>query len=108
MSETVNIFGKSYRSYEMTHADKVTAWIHNAPEVDIHVGKFTLKYRYGYDRDWGAAWMCWSNPAWEDTPEEQYFEEVCNAMRTWHSEISFIDNLIDAMQKKPFNQGETK
>ena len=102
MSKTADIFGKSYAVFEMSHADKVTAWIQSAPEVDIHVGKFTLKYRYGYDRDWGASWVCWSNSNWEGTPECNYFNELCHTLRTWHSEISFIDNLIEAMQKKPF------
>ena len=107
MSETVEIFGKQYGVFKMSHADKVTAWIQSAPEVDIHVGKFTLTYEYGFERDWGSSWICWNDPDWEDTPEEQYFEEVCDAMRTWHSEISFIDNLIDAMKKKPF-EGESE
>ena len=101
MSETVEIFGKSYKSYEMTHADKVTAWIHNAPEVDIHVGRFTLKYRYGYDRDWGESWVCYDGFDL-DTPESNYFNEICHALNASHSEISFIDELIEAMQKKPF------
>ena len=107
MSETVNIFGKSYGVFKMSHADKVTAWIHNAPEVDIHVGKFTLKYRYGYDRDWGSAWVCWSNPDWEDTPESNYFNEICHALRASCHDISFIDALLKAMKKKPF-EGESE
>ena len=42
------------------------------------------------------------NPDWEDTPEEKVLLRTCDALRTWHSEISFIDNLIEAMQKKRF------
>jgi hypothetical protein len=107
MSETAEIFGKSYGVFKMSHADKVTAWIHNAPEVDIHVGKFTLKYRYGYDRDWGASWVCWDGFDWEDTPESNYFNEICHALNASHSEISFMDELIEAMKKKPF-EGESE
>jgi hypothetical protein len=102
MSETAKIFGKSYAVFEMTHADKVTAWLLNAPTVDIYVGKYELKYRYGYDRDWGSGWVCWSEPDWEDTPESNYFNEICHALRESFYEISFIDSLLKAMKKKPF------
>ena len=107
MSETVNIFGKSYGVFEMSHKDKAVAWLRSAPTVDICVGKFTLTYEYGFERDWGSSWICWNDPDWEDTPEEQYFEELCDAINASCHDTSFIDEVIEAMKKKPF-EGESE
>jgi hypothetical protein len=106
MSETVEIFGKSYKAYETTYADKAVTWRLNAPVAYINIGRFTIAYQYGYERDWGMSWVCWGEPDWEDTPEENYFNEICHAMRGSCHDASFIDDLLEAMKKKPFNQGE--
>jgi len=92
---------------EMTYAEKARAWVQNAPEADIHIGKFTLKYQYGYDRDWGASWVCYDGFDL-DTPESNYFNEICDALSASQSDMSFIDELLEAMKNKPFNQGESK
>ena len=91
----------------MTYENAAIEWIQSAPTVDIHVGKFTLKYRYEYERDWGMGWICQNDLDWEDTPEEQYFEELCDALDASCHNACFIDDLIDAMQKKPF-EGESE
>ena len=113
MSETVEIFGKSYKSYEMTHADKVTAWLNSAPTVEIQVGRYTLtySYEYSYESNWEMCWVCKESVQyeldWENTPESNYFNEICHALNASHSEISFIDELLNAMKKKPF-EGESE
>jgi hypothetical protein len=108
MSETVDIFGKSYKAYETTYADKVIAWRLSAPTVEITIGRFQLTYQYDFDRDWGAAWVCWDEPFWaESTPEYQYFNKLTDGMRLSSHDTGFIDELLEAMQNKPFNQGES-
>ena len=113
MNETVEIFGKSYGVFEMTHADKVTAWLRSAPTVEIQVGRYTLtySYEYSYESNWEMCWVCKESVQyelnWENTPESNYFNEICHAMRGgWIHDIEYIDKLLDAMKKKPFNQGE--
>ena len=112
MSETVNIFGKSYGVFEMSHKDKAVAWIQSSPYVDIEVGRFTLRFKLTIDRDWGWVWehMTWllAGRDYFDSPEDLYFEGIYNEMNADLHDMEFIDELIEAMQKKPFNQGETK
>ena len=76
MSKTANIFGKSYGVFKMSHADKAVAWIQNAPEADIHIGRFTLKFKFIADQDWGWDWDLTAPDNFEDTPEDKYYEEI--------------------------------
>lgn len=92
----------------MSYKKQVWAWLQTAPQVEIRVGAYTLKYCYGYDRDWGTSWVCWGEPDWEDTPESNYFNEICHAMSGSCHDMGFIDELLEAMNNKPFNQGESK
>jgi len=92
----------------MTYENAAMEWIQSAPRVDIHVGKYTFTYKYEFDRDWGASWVCWGDFDWEDTPESNYFNEICHALSASQSDMSFIDELLEAMKNKPFNQGESK
>jgi hypothetical protein len=86
----------------MSYKKAAEDWLDSAPTVDIRVGKFTLKYRYEYERDWGMCWICQNDLDWEDTPEEQYFEALCDAMESSCHNTCFIDDVLAAMQKKPF------
>ena len=106
MSETVNIFGKSYGVFEMSHKDKAVAWIQSSPYVDIDVGRFTLKFKFKADQDWGWDWDLTEPDNFEDTPEAEYFEKICDDLRLWRHDTEFVDQLIEGMKKKPFNQGE--
>lgn len=87
-------------------------WLDNAPRAYVHIGRFMLKYRYEYEREWGMGWLSQENSKddldWEDTPESNYYNELCHALESsWHN-TCFIDDVLAAMQEKPFNQGETK
>ena len=109
MSETVEIFGKSYGVFEMSHKDKAVAWIQNAPEADIHIGRFTLRFKLTSDRDWGWVWeyMSWLVPDdFRGSPEEEYFFELFDDSNASTHDMDFIDVLLKEMQEKPFNQGE--
>ena len=109
MSETVNIFGKSYGVFEMSHKDKAVAWIQNAPEADIHIGRFTLRFKLTSDRDWGWVWeyMSWLvADDFQGSPEEEYFFELFDDSNASTHDMDFIDVLLKEMQEKPFNQGE--
>lgn len=86
----------------MTYKKQVWAWLDTAPQVDIHVGKFTLKYKLGFERDWGMAWVCWGEPDWEDTPESNYFNKLCHGLSSSCHDTDFIDVLLEAMKKDPF------
>ena len=111
MSETVNIFGKSYGVFEMSHKDKAVAWIQNSPYVDITVGRFTLRFKLTSDRDWGWVWeyMSWLVPDdFQGSPEEEYFFELFDDSNASTHDMDFIDVLLKEMQEKPFNQGEAK
>ena len=111
MSETVNIFGKSYGVFEMSHKDKAVAWIQSSPYVDITVGRFTLRFKLTIDRDWGWSWefMNWLLPKdYFDSPEDLYFEDIYHEMNADTHDMEFMDELIEAMKKKPFNQRESK
>jgi len=113
MSETVEIFGKSYGVFEMSHADKVAAWLNSAPTVEIQVGRYTLtySYEYSYESNWEMCWVCKESVQyeldWENTPESNYFNEICHAMSGSCHDMGFIDDLLEAMKNKPFNQGES-
>ena len=109
MSETVNIFGKSYGVFEMSHKDKAVAWIQSSPYVDIPVGRFTLRFKLTSDRDWGWVWeyMSWLVPDdFQGSPEEEYFFELFDDSNASTHDMDFIDVLLKEMQEKPFNQGE--
>jgi hypothetical protein len=65
-----------------------------------------LKYQFGCDGDWGMGWICKNDLDWEDTPESNYFNEICHGMNSsWHN-TCFIDDVLEVMKNKPFNQGE--
>ena len=109
MSETVEIFGKSYGVFEMSHKDKAVAWIQSSPYVDIPVGRFTLRFKLTSDRDWGWVWeyMSWLVPDdFQGSPEEEYFFELFDDSNASTHDMDFIDVLLKEMQEKPFNQGE--
>jgi hypothetical protein len=109
MSEAVEIFGKSYGVFEMSHKDKAVAWIQNAPEADIHIGRFTLKFYFTAHRDWTWGWdfKRWLTPdEYRGSPEHNYLDRILDGLDVSYYEIEFIDELIEAMQAKPFNQGE--
>ena len=109
MSETVEIFGKSYGVFEMSHKDKAVAWIQSSPYVDIDVGRFTLRFKLTSDRDWGWVWeyMSWLVPDdFQGSPEEEYFFELFDDSNASTHDMDFIDVLLKEMQEKPFNQGE--
>ena len=109
MSETVNIFGKSYGVFEMSHKDKAVAWIQSSPYVDIPVGRFTLRFKLTSDRDWGWVWEYMSWLVADDfrgSPEEEYFFELFDDSNASTHDMDFIDVLLKEMQEKPFNQGE--
>ena len=111
MSETVNIFGKSYGVFEMSHKDKAVAWIQSSPYVDIHIGRFTLRFKLTSDRDWGWVWeyMSWLvADDFRDSPEEEHFFELFDDSNASTHDMNFIDVLLTEMQEKPFNQGESK
>ena len=111
MSETVNIFGKSYGVFEMSHKDKAVAWIQSAPQVDIHIGRCTIKFSLSADRDWGWRWdyKHWLMPdEYRGSLEHNYFDEIVDGLEASLNDLSLIDELIEAMQKKPFNHGESK
>jgi hypothetical protein len=86
----------------MTYKKSAEAWLDSAPKVDIHVGKFTLTYQYSYDRDWGMGWLCQNDLDWEDTPESNYYNELCHALESSCHNTCFIDDVLEAMKKTPF------
>jgi hypothetical protein len=94
----------------MTHEEQAKAWIQNSPYVDIPVGRFTLRFKLSTDRDWGWVWeyMSWLTDSeyWE-SQEEVYFGNIYDEMNADLHDMEFIDELLEAMQKKPFNQGES-
>jgi hypothetical protein len=93
----------------MTYADAAKAWIQNAPEADIHIGRFTLKFYFTASRDW--CW-CWDFKRWltpdeyRGSPEHNYLDRILDGLDASYYDIEFIDRLQEAMQAKPFNQGE--
>ena len=96
----------------MTYEEQAKEWIQNSPYVDIPVGRFTLKFKLTIDRDWGWTWehMTWllaGKDYWE-SPEEAYFDGIYDDMNADLHDMEFMDELIEAMKKKPFNQGEMK
>ena len=95
----------------MTYAEQARAWIQNSPYVDITVGRFTLRFKMTIDRDWGWVWehMTWllAGSDYFDSPEDLYFEDIYHEMNADTHDMEFMDELIEAMKKKPFNQGET-
>jgi cobalamin biosynthesis Mg chelatase CobN len=95
----------------MTYEEQARAWVQTAPIVEITVGRFTLKYQFGADPDWGWVWeyMLWLTPSeYKHSPEHKYLAEIIETLNSSTYNIEFIDELIKAMQKKPFNQGESE
>ena len=93
----------------MTYADKAKAWIQNAPIAEINIGRFTLKFQFGVDRDFTYAWdfMNWLLPdEYRGSPEHNYLDRILDGLDVSYNELEFIDRLQEAMQAKPFNQGE--
>jgi hypothetical protein len=100
----------AYKEKAMTYEEKARAWIQGSPYVDIPVGRFTLKFKLTIDRDWGWTWehMTWllaGKEYWE-SPEEMYFDGIYDDMNADLHDMEFIDELLEAIKKKPFNQGE--
>ena len=94
----------------MTYEEQARAWIQNAPIAEITIGRFTLKFQFGVDRDFTYAWdfMNWLLPdEYRGSPERDYFHKIIDALDSAHHDMEFIDELIEAMQKKQFNQGES-
>jgi hypothetical protein len=92
----------------MTYEEQAEAWIRSSPFVEITIGRFTLKFKFIADQDWGWDWDLTAPDNFEDTPEDKYYEEICHDLRLWRHDTEFVDQLIEGMKKKPFNQGETK
>ena len=93
----------------MTYEAQAKEWIHSSPYVDVPVGRFTLRFGFSADRDWGWSWdyKHWLMPAeYRGSPEHNYFDRIVDGLDASYYDIEFIDELIEAMQKKPFNQGE--
>jgi len=42
------------------------------------------------------------------SPEQEYFFELFDDSNASMHDLSFIDDLLEAMKNKPFNQGESK
>jgi hypothetical protein len=96
---------------QTTYAEQAKAWIQNSPYVDIPVGQFTLRFKLSTDRDWGWVWeyMSWlTGSDYLDSAEELYFDGIYNEMSADLHDMEFIDELLEAMKNKPFNQGESK
>ena len=94
---------------ETTYAEQAKSWIQNSPYVDIYVGQFTIRFKLSMDRDWGWVWefMNWLLPKeYFDSPEDLYFENIYNTMTADTHDMEFIDELLEAVKNKPFNQGE--
>jgi hypothetical protein len=94
------------RRNKMKYKKFAEDWLDNAPRAYVHIGRFMLKYRYEYDRDWGMGWLCQNDLDWEDTPESNYYNEICHALDASCHNTCFIDDVLEAMKNKPFNQGE--
>jgi len=95
----------------MTYEEQARAWIQGSPYVDIPVGRFTLKFKLTIDRDWGWVWeyMSWLVPDdFRGSPEQEYFFKLFDDSNASTHDMEFIDELLKAMQEKPFNQGEAK
>jgi len=95
----------------MTYQEAARAWVQTAPIVEIPLGRFTLKYQFGADPYWGWVWdyMIWLTPTdFKHSPEHKHIAEIIETLNSSAHNIEFIDELLDAMQRKPFNQGESK
>ena len=90
----------------MTYEEQAKAWIRSSPEAKITIGRFTLKIKFVADQDWGWDWDLTEPDNFEGTPEAEYFEKICDDLRLWSHDTEFVDQLIEGMQEKPFNQGE--
>ena len=95
----------------MTYADKVKEWIQSVPETHIQIGRFTIPFYFTASRDWGWSWDCktWLVPdEYKGSQEHNYLDSIVDGLDVSYYELEFIDALLEAMQKKPFNQGESK
>lgn len=95
----------------MTYEAQALAFIQSAPTVEIPVGRFTLRFSLTVHRDWGWVWehKTWLHAGndYFESPEYFYLDDIYHEMNASEHDLEFIDELIEAMQKKPFNQGET-
>lgn len=95
----------------MNYEGQAKEWIQSSPYVDITVGRFTLRFGFSADRNWGWRWdyKHWLMPdEYRGSLEHNYFDEIVDGLEASLNDLSFIDELLEAMQKKPFNQGESK
>lgn len=95
----------------MTYEEQAKKWIQDAPYADVPVGRFTLRFKLSADRDWVWSWeyMSWLVPDdFLGSPEQEYFFELFDDSNASMHDLSFIDDLLEAMKNKPFNQGESK
>jgi hypothetical protein len=99
----------AYKEKAMTYENEAKAWIQSSPYADVPVGRFTLRFGFSADRDWGWRWDCkhWLMPEeYRGSPEHNYLDRIFDGLEASMNDLSFIDELLEAMQKKPFNQGE--
>lgn len=89
----------------MTYEEQAQAWIRSSPFVKVTIGRFTLKFKFIADQDWGWDWDLTEPDNFDGTPEATYFEEICHDLRLWSHDTEFVDQLIEGMKNKPF-QGE--
>jgi hypothetical protein len=112
MPLTILKLPRLFKEKAMTYEEQARAWIQSSPYVDITVGRFTHRFKLTIDRDWGWVWenMTWllAGSDYWDSPEETYFDGIYDEMNADLHDMEFIDELIEAMQKKPFNQGESE
>jgi hypothetical protein len=90
----------------MTYANKVVSWRLSAPVAYVNIGRFTLTYQYGFERDWGSGWICWAEPdGFDNSPEATYLEELlasdANKGNFW-ADATFIDELLKLIEDNPF------
>jgi len=89
----------------MNYEGQAKEWIQDAPQIDIHIGRFTLRFKLTIDRDWGWAWeyMSWLVPDdFRGSPEEEYFFELFDDSNASTHDMDFIDVLLKEMKEKPF------
>ena len=99
----------SHKEKAMTYENSAKEWIQSAPTAEIPIGRFHLLFQLGSDRDWGWRWdyKNWLMPEeYRGSPEHNYLDRIFDGLEASMNDLSFIDELIEAMQKKPFNQGE--
>jgi hypothetical protein len=99
----------AYKEKAMTYENSAKEWLQSAPTAEIPIGRFTLLFQLGSDRDWGWRWdyKNWLMPEeYRGSPEHNYLDRIFDGLEASMHDLSFIDELLEAMQAKPFNQGE--